>query len=321
MTELAPAIHEAIGWHLRLPGLADAEWPAFIAWLEAAPANRAAYEEVVAADALAGEGLGRARAAAAPAEPANDAGTGDHRLSPLRRPAARWFAGTIAASLALVSAWALWPHGDGFEVERTAAGMTKQLALVDGTRIDLNGGSALALDPADTRSARLDEGQARFAVNHAGKPFTVQAGGFAIQDLGTVFDVQLSDERLEVGVSEGKVLFDPGGANLALGPGDQVVVDRARNVVVKRQNVRLGDWRNGEFTFDNVPLSEVVAAVHRRYGTDITLANGLSGVSFTGNIRLSGNAAADVAHLAELIGAGCRREGQGWIIGAGDSAR
>lgn len=317
MTELARPLDDAIGWHLRLPELADAEWPAFIAWLEASPANRAAYEEVVAADALAQQGLDRARTAA----PANDAGTDTGRITALRRPGARWLAGTVAASVALISALALWPHGDGLDVERTAAGMTKQLALVDGTRIDLNGSSALALDPADTRSARLDEGQARFSVNHAGKPFTVQAGGFAIQDLGTVFDVQLSAGRLEVGVSEGKVLFDPGGANLALGAGDQVVVDRARNVVVKRQNVHLGDWRSGEFAFDNTPLREVVAAVHRRYGTQITLSNGLSDLPFTGNIRLSGNAAADVAHLAELIGAGCRREGQGWIIGAGDSAR
>lgn len=321
MTDLATPLDEAIGWHLRLPELAEAEWHQFTAWLEASAHNRAAYDEIVAADALAADGLARAARASVAAAPDHSAPPVHGPVALFRRPTSRWLAGAVAASLAVVSAWTLWPQGSGLEVERTAAGMTKQLALVDGTKIDLNGRSALALDPADARSARLDEGQARFSVNHAGKPFTVQAGGFAIQDLGTVFDVQLSADRLEVGVTEGKVLFDPGGANLALGAGDQVVVDRARNVVVKRQNVRLGDWRSGEFAFDNAPLRDVVEAVHRRYGTQITLADGLSDLPFTGNIRLSGNAVADVAHLAELIGAGWRRDGQGWVLGARDSTR
>ena len=48
---------EAIAWHVRLPTLAGAEWTTFTGWLETSPQHRAAYDQVVLADALAGDAL------------------------------------------------------------------------------------------------------------------------------------------------------------------------------------------------------------------------------------------------------------------------
>ncbi|MFX6838621.1 FecR family protein, partial [Acinetobacter baumannii] len=84
----------------------------------------------------------------------------------------------------------------GVQTERTRPGTTKELAFADGTRIDLNGQTALALDQADPRAVRLEQGEARFAVQHGAKPFTVQAGGFELRDLGTVFNVRLTPVAL-----------------------------------------------------------------------------------------------------------------------------
>ncbi|HEY6868616.1 MAG TPA: FecR domain-containing protein [Novosphingobium sp.] len=325
-TEPTP-LDQALDWHLRLPELVGAGWGAFVAWLEAAPEHRAAYDQVVAADALAGAGLAGMALAERPA-PSND-------IAPVATLAPRWprrgvgLAMAAAACLALVGGWALeqrdwpwaWQTAGGPQTERTEAGTTKELAFADGTRIDLNGQTELALDQADPRAVRLGQGEARFAVRHGAKPFTVQAGGFELRDLGTVFNVRLTPVALQLDVTEGRVLFDPGGANLMVGAGEQVRVDRARNLVVKQAGKAAGDWRDGDFVFDDATLADVAQAVYRRYGWRLIWGAGLSERPFTGNIRLSGNAAVDVPHLAGLIGAQYRREGEGWLIDSADRAR
>lgn len=327
MTEsLSPAeqtpLDQALAWHLRLPELAGADWAAFVDWLEQAPAHRAAYDQVAAADALAGAGL---------AGPAGRDDTVPVASLARRdwRQTGRGLALAAAVCLALLGGWALrqqdwnhlWPAAGGLQSERTEAGTTKELAFADGTRIDLNGQTALALDLSDPRAVRLEQGEARFAVQHGARPFTVQAGGFELRDLGTVFNVQLTPAVLQLDVTEGRVLFDPGGANLMVGAGEQVRVDRARNLVVKQVAKAAGDWRSGDFAFDNATLADVAQAVYRRYGWQLAWGAGLSDRPFTGNIRLSGNAAVDVPHLAGLIGAQYRREGEGWLIDSADRAR
>jgi len=305
---------EAVAWHLRLPDLPGHEWPAFVAWLERSEGHRAAYDRVAAADALLGEAAPAPGVASAPASWHPAAGP---RLA--RRRA--WQAGAVAAAIALVAGWTLWPATSGIQLEQTAAGTIKELAFADGTRIDLNGASALALDQAHPRAVRLDAGEATFRVRHAARPFTVQAGGFTLRDLGTVFNVQLSERALKLDVTEGSVLFDPGGANLTVAAGQGLTVDRARNLVVRRAAATGADWTRGELAFEDAPLAEVAEAIHRRYGTRISLSEGLSSRSFTGNIRLAGNESDDVAHFAGLIGAKFHREGQGWAFLEASGAR
>jgi transmembrane sensor len=70
----------------------------------------------------------------------------------------------------------------------------------------------------------------------------------------------------------------------------------------------------GELDFDRATLADVVAAFHRRNGAEIRLEGGLSVLPFTGNVRLSGETARDVEHLARLVGVDCRREGEIWVL-------
>ncbi|MDT9096625.1 FecR family protein, partial [Escherichia coli] len=86
----------------------------------------------------------------------------------------------------------------------TAAGQRRVLTLGDGTRIEMSGGTRLTLDHHDNRIAALDRGQALFTVRHdAAHPFTLTAGGVAVRDLGTVFDVARDGSRLAVQVASG----------------------------------------------------------------------------------------------------------------------
>ncbi|WP_438907630.1 FecR domain-containing protein, partial [Bacillus licheniformis] len=83
--------------------------------------------------------------------------------------------------------------------------------------IMLAGGSRIMLDHADPRRAVMERGEALFQVRHDDRhPFSVDARGLALTDLGTVFDVRLGRRMTRVAVAEGAVMVDPRGAALRL---------------------------------------------------------------------------------------------------------
>lgn len=309
MADPVKALDAAIAWHLKLPELADDEWPDFTTWLEADPDHAAAFDLVAQTDVRLDTALRQSHAAPKSPQAARRLFGASRRFSPSHA-----LAGAVAACLAIAGFSAFQASGPALDFERTAPGSTRQIALPDGTGIDLNGDSDLALDHNAARYARLDRGEARFTIRHGREPFVVEAAGFRMQDLGTAFNVAVTPGRLQLSVSEGSVLFDPGGANLTVGAGEQVTVERARNLVVKRRGQLPGDWLHGELAFENAPMGEVVAAIHRRSGYDLSLSAGLSRQLFTGNIKLSGDPVADVPHFAALIGAEYHRDGAQWLI-------
>jgi transmembrane sensor len=307
MTEGRDIVDQAIGWHLRQAELSSAEWHDFVLWLEADAAHAAAYDRVALDDALLAD-LPRPAPQVAPA-----------RFVPARPRRWTWAVGgtAIAAGIAaLVMPLALAPGSAAYTI-RTAPGENRTVTLADGTRIDMNGGTTLRLDHNDTRVASLDAGEAVFTVHHdAGKAFTLHSRDLAVQDVGTVFDVVRNGERLYVAVAEGAVSFQPGRDAIML---------KAGNALVARQDVNqvslvpvavdaVGGWRSGRLTFIGTPLGEVAAAIRRTNGADITFDPDLSARPFTGMVRLTGDADKDVPHIARLVGAGWRRDGERWVI-------
>ncbi len=307
------ALDQAIAWHLAMPEMSEGQWREFILWLEASPSHQAEFDRIARVDQL----IGCPLPVAANFEPAIET-----QVRPKLRTGPRWALGAIAALIVGYVAWSsLSPMQERVQVEQTAAGTTKQITFSGRTRIDLNGETKLILDQSAPRQVKLESGEALFSVKHESQPFIVEAGGFKIKDLGTIFNVRISAASLEVKVREGQVLFDPEGANLKVSAGEMIAVDRARNVVIKAPASPSGDWLAGELAFENSTLSTVAAAMHRRSGINIQLADNLSNAPFTGNIKLSGDEQADAAHLARLIGASYRREGDVWVLSASSVSR
>jgi transmembrane sensor len=310
MTEGRDIVDQAIGWHLRQAELSAAEWHDFVSWLEADAAHAAAYDRVALDDAL----LADLPRPAKPATLTHPAG-----LVPTRPRRWTWAVGgtAMAAGIAaLVMPLALAPSSAAYTV-RTAPGESRTITLADGTRIEMNGGTTLRLDRNNTRVASLDAGEAVFAVHHdSGYAFTVHSGGLAVQDVGTVFDVSRSGARLDVAVAEGAVSFQPG---------REAILVKAGTALVAREDVGqvtlspvavdiVGGWRSGRLTFNATPLGDVAAAIRRTNGADIRFDPDLSARPFTGMVRLTGDAAKDVPHIAALVGAGWRRDGERWVI-------
>lgn len=305
-------IDRAIDWHLRQAEMDEDAWGAFVAWLEADPAHAAAYDRVARIDRTVAD---LPAAAFAPPQGIAPAANDD-------QPAARrwlWGAGaaTVAAAIALVVApMALAPSAAPYEIN-TAPGQRQTVALADGTRIDLSGGSRLKLDRNDTRVAALESGEATFTVRHDERtPFTLRSGSLSVQDLGTVFNVVRSGQRLDVQVAEGSVMFQPGAEGIVLKPGKALTV-REDSHTVRLSDVSaadVGGWRANRLSFSGEPLGTVFEAVHRLYGTQVRLTGDLSAQPFTGMVEMTGIAARDIPHMAALIGVEWRRNGDTWIL-------
>ena len=320
------AREQAIDWHLRQIDLTEGQWADFIAWLES-PVNAAAYDLVASADRMLGD-LPQVATASTFAVAAND-------VCPVAMPtfvaaggAARrwgrsrgwgWSVGglAMAACLALVAMPMLrTPGAQPYSVE-TKAGERSQVALADGTRIELNGATRIGLDHADPRVARLEHGEAVFHVVHdPAHPFSVQSGELTVQDVGTVFDMVRSGQRLDVAVAEGSVLFQPGSDRVALTAGQSLSAREDTHELIRTSVAAdlVGGWRGGRLAFTDEPLGVVVAAIRRRYGVDLALESGLSHQTFTGMVAMSGSARRDIPHFAALIGAEWRHTGDQWTL-------
>ncbi|BCI69269.1 fecR family protein [Sphingomonas sp. S17] len=306
MTTDATIIDRAIDWHLRQPEMTPDEWLEFVAWLEADPAHAAAFDTVAMVDRD------------MPAAPPTFQAANDDAVHPRRWR--RVIGGSIAAAVvaALLTPVLMSQRSDPYSVE-TAAGQRRVLTLGDGTRIEMSGGTRLTLDHHDNRIAALDRGQALFTVRHdAAHPFTLTAGGVAVRDLGTVFDVARDGSRLAVQVASGSVMVQPDRDRITLTPGQTLTTDESTGRAVRGTVAAadVGSWREGRIALADATLGDLASAWRRLYGTRLILMDALAQRPFTGMVVLTGKAERDVPHLAALIGADWRHDGEDWIIGA-----
>jgi transmembrane sensor len=174
MTHDATGQGAALDWVIRQRDPTFADWEKFADWLAADPAHAQTYHELAALD-----GDLAALPVAAP-------------VPPVRRVNRRfWLGGALAASLAVVAGIGVLRQAPA-DMQRieTAMGETRMVALADGSRIAINGGSTILLDKADPRRATLERGQALFHVVHRDDaPFRVSVGTAQLVDIGTIFDV------------------------------------------------------------------------------------------------------------------------------------
>lgn len=296
---------QAIAWRIRLADGDTAVWEGFVAWLEQSPDHGRAYDQVALGEADAVQVL--AAQPPIPA-PAND---------DVARPGRRWVGfGAAAAAVMLAVVGAPMLRSGDYVVE-TGPGEQRQIALADGTRVTLNGGTRIGLERSNPRVAKLEAGEAQFAVVHdPGAPFRVQLGDDVVQDVGTVFDVVRDKTGNRVEVAEGQVRYNPGRENVSLKAG-QTLVDPAGDDPVRvgrRQPSAIGAWTKGRLSYEQEPLDRVAAELSRTMGVPIAVAPEIASLSFTGTIRIDHDRKRVLHRVAELLDVSARRTGSGWIF-------
>lgn len=298
-------------WAIRVADPAFGDWDALTEWLERDPAHLAAYE---AAQDAADWAADLIEAAPAPAwQPAVE--------TPHRRQ--RWWigAGAVAATMiAVVGGRALLDQGSPAQMIATAPGEHRTVDLGDGSRVVLNGGTRIAIDPDTPRHVELAQGEALFHIRHdASKPFVVVTGETRLLDAGTVFNVIAEGKRLDVAVSEGAVIYQPGNDEVRLDAGDVLSLDRKGAAVVRRGGAQsVGGWQSGSLQYDGASMDEVASDLARNLGRPVSAGDGMRALRFSGTLVLNGSPEQVLARAGPLLGVKFKRSGEGWTMSAAD---
>jgi transmembrane sensor len=313
MTHDRPVDAAALDWVIRQRDPDFVEWDAFTDWLEADPAHAAAYQEAAALDAD--------LAALPPApetvpEPVEEE-SGIVVALPRRRAQRLWLPAAIAASLvAVIGYQTLDKAPDSYRIE-TAMGETRTIALDDGSRIALNGGTVMTLSHDDPRRATLERGQALFHIVHrAEAPFRVTVGAAELVDIGTVFDVTRAGGETRLAVAEGAVAYNPARDNVRVGAGQRLVVREAtlEADLMRVDPASVGGWSSGQLVYDGAPLAQVTAEITRTTGIRIRTAPDAAALTFRGALQTGTEEARLVSDLAALSGTHASRDAQGWVL-------
>ena len=227
----------------------------------------------------------------------------------------RWFrapvwATGLAAALALAAGVWLFAPSSTAGVQRYATAATRQqeIALVDGSVVNLNVSTQVQVDltPA-ARRVTLTAGEAHFAVAHdTARPFIVSAGGVSVRAVGTAFSVRLGDHGVEVFVTEGKVEVtrdDAGSAPAPALPASHPLLVAGERTVIARDAAPAETpiervaadalqaavrWHSQIMTITDLPLRDAVTLFNRRNATQLVLAD-----ATLGERKIGGTFAAD----------------------------
>lgn len=293
---------EALQWAMatREPDFAD--WDGFTAWLEADAAHSAAYDAVQFALDDADTALLQLPEPEPLAANDNPPGWFTGRRA--------WLGGAVAAALVLALTSVLWLGPQSGALYITAPGETRVIALGGGSTVELAGGTRLAV--LDDRAARLEAGQALFTIRHdAADPFVLTAGADRLVDAGTVFDVRLAGDVVDLAVAEGAVIVNPEAQALKVDAGERAVRRDGRYRVTAVDDAAVGEWSRGRITFENASLAEIAAELTRATGQNFTSAD--TATRLSGSIALN-EVRADPRALGSLLGVRVSPAGDGWVI-------
>jgi len=202
----------------------------------------------------------------------------------------------------------------------TEIGARESLALSDGSKVELNTGTAIRVAmTGNKRTIWLDKGEAYFQVVHdPAHPFVVHAGGRTITDLGTKFSVRRDSDRFEVVVEDGKVRVAGAAAQPLVQTRGDVLLARDNSVLVKHETAdQLANdlsWRRGVLVFTQTALSEVAEEFNRYNPQKLVIADAAAAKIRIGGSFEAGNVRAFVRLLETGFGVRVTRKGADIII-------
>lgn len=258
----------AAAWVVRLSSTdaTEADRAAFEAWCAADPVHAVAYAEM---DAL-WRRLGHLPERESPAPPR----PGSNKSRGPTGPACLAALLVLGSALAYRAGLADWLRADLW----SGVGDITHATLPDGSRVDLNTGTALALHFGDReRRVALLRGEAVFdVVRDPGRPFIVEGGGLSVRAVGTVFYVRADGAGRPVGVAEGRVAVTAAGRPLEVAAGEALADGDAPRVVAA-DVARAMAWREGRLIVSGERLSDVLAELARYRPGRILLLDGQAG--------------------------------------------
>lgn len=331
MIELLPLTSDqrderAAMWCIRL---ADApldaeERAAFESWRAADPANARAFEEAVGI----WQGI---EAITSTPEMIRHRAQAVERLRHLnsrrwsRVTAVRWPTAMTACVLLLIMLTFVFLNGRPTRYE-TAIGERRVVLLEDGSRMTLDGASAITVRMDDkSRSLELLSGRARFDVAHDPlRPFSVRARNRVTVATGTSFSVELLPEQVRVVLFEGRVEVigqpaqnpapvsrrSPVARTVHVPPEPAVVLNPGKELIASTSDIaaRIVDadlrhalsWESGLLSFEGEPLRLAAERMNRYAKSRIVVQDERAGLYQISGVFEAGDTDAFVEGVTAL---------------------
>lgn len=178
-----------------------------------------------------------------------------------------------------------------------------QVVLSDGTKVWLNADSKLSYPQSFAKNQRevTLTGEAYFEVKSDKKrPFIVHTRDQTVEVLGTHFNIEAyQDEAFSlVSLAEGKIQVSHKNQPVhILIPGQQAAFKDGQINVYPVNISEFIAWKNGEFIFNNEPLSSVMQKLARWYDVELVLDKKLENMKIWGSITRNSR----FSHVLRLI--------------------
>jgi transmembrane sensor len=325
LSEMPPAEAAAI-WTVRLAeGGQTHETDLFEQWLELAPENRVAWQQMNAAfealdDGSDNELLGAMRAHARQAGPVRS------ERWPRAAAAAALVVALLTGSL-VADRFGLFgeqmasnggrsmPSPGAAPLVHYANGrdLPKSIALPDGSHMTLDAETRVTASfTPGARQLNVLGGRAYFAVQHDSKrPFVVHARHLEVTAVGTEFDVRTSPRDVRVHLVEGRLAVKGGrpSKSLMLTAGQNLVLPDNGVIAISQAAAEDTDWRQGYATFEDETLADAAAVLNRYPGDRLRVTDPrVAGLRISGNFKV-GNAERFGHSLAQIYAVRVVRRG------------
>ena len=333
--ELIAIEETAAAWMVeRDRGLSREREREFSHWLQADARHAAVFQALAETWALLGE-----------AQPSTGEFAEAERTWTRRRR--NWIPATLAAAAMALVCVGVWRFVDStragaaqpFAIASvTEIGALRKIPLPDGSVIQLNTDSEV--DVRVTREERrvtLTRGEAHFTVaKNRERPFIVSVGGVDVRVVGTVFNVRLRKETVDVLVTEGIVRVgaaDAGavvdinaatdepahsevtaGQKLSIGLQAPAISRATREELSVLEMKQALAWQARRLDFDATPLEEIVAEMNRYNAHKLVIADSRLTTRRFGGSFPAGDYETIVRMLETNFGVQAeRKDGETWL--------
>jgi ferric-dicitrate binding protein FerR (iron transport regulator) len=214
----------------------------------------------------------------------------------------RWVA---AAIVILTIGLGFWHYNNpnqnnAIMVLQSKANLIKK-KLTDGTEVLLNKGTVLEIKSLSKQSRVLElkTGEAFFSVVHNDVPFILITDKGIVTVTGTEFDVKHTvNEPFSIYLKKGSIQFETNNKIVSLLPGDYLEEIGLGDFKITRiSDSRASVWMDGNLSFDNTLLSEMVKVLEETYKVKFKYDESLSNEKLT--ITFAG---LNAEQAAELLG-------------------
>ncbi|WEK19022.1 MAG: FecR domain-containing protein [Candidatus Pedobacter colombiensis] len=185
----------------------------------------------------------------------------------------------IAVAVVIFAA-GFWMYKEKLEVHyfvKQTGSQIDSVLLSDGTKVILAENSTVQYPDkftGDNRPITLLKGRGFFLVSKdAAHPFEISIGPSTVKVLGTSFNIDYSDRKIDVSVKTGRVMFTPNkkSAPSILVAGDAVSYNLIKNQLTQENGINSNGWLTKELHFVDMPLDAVCKELSSYYNVKVIL--------------------------------------------------